>query len=169
MWDEQQQSSPPTPEPASSQLPAPKISTSAGLSAPTSHSTTATTTSTAAFRRLWTLGVNIYLDTSGKADLDLAIQLLSRGGRVIVMAGLDQRPQLPIGALYTRDAHILGFAISNANTHELAQAAQRINQLLLDGSLQAHNIEELPLSAAAQAHMRLENGTARGTRIILRP
>lgn len=114
-------------------------------------------------------GLNIYLDTSGKADLDLAIQLLSRGGRVIVMAGLDQRPQLPIGALYTRDAHILGFAISNANTLELAQAAQRINQLLVDGSLRAHNIEELPLSAAARAHRRLENGTARGTRIILRP
>ncbi len=61
-------------------------------------------------------GVNIYLDTSGKPDLDLAIRLLSRGGRVVVMAGLDQRPQLPIGALYTRDAHILGFALSTANT-----------------------------------------------------
>ncbi|MGH8294001.1 MAG: zinc-binding dehydrogenase [Steroidobacteraceae bacterium] len=84
------------------------------------------------------------------------------------MAGISQRPQLPAGALYTRDARIVGFAIGNARVAELAEAAGRISQLVAEGALRPRSIEELPLSAAAEAHRRLETGQARGTRLILR-
>ncbi len=114
-------------------------------------------------------GVDVHLDTSGRHDLDLALGLLAPRGRIILMAGLTQRPELPAGALYTRDAHILGFVISNARTTELTAAAHRVNQLVAAGSLMPRNVEELPLDAAAEAHRRLETGQASGVRLILRP
>ncbi|MGH3238236.1 MAG: NADPH:quinone reductase, partial [Streptosporangiaceae bacterium] len=110
-------------------------------------------------------GVDVHLDTSGHHDLDLALGLLAPRGRIIVMAGLTQRPELPAGALYTRDAQILGFAINNARTAELAAAAGRINQLTADGSLTPRQVEELPLATAAEAHRRLETGQAPGIRL----
>lgn len=76
---------------------------------------------------------------------------------------------MPVGDLYTRDARIVGFAISNAQAPELAGAARRVNQLLGEGSLAPRRVEELPLSAAADAHRRLETGQAAGVRLVLRP
>lgn len=85
------------------------------------------------------------------------------------MTGLRQRPALPAGALYTRDAQIIGFVISSAATAELAEAAERINQLLAEGARRPGSLEKLPLSGAAKAHRRLETGGARATRLLLLP
>ncbi|MBB2892824.1 NADPH:quinone reductase [Flexivirga oryzae] len=114
-------------------------------------------------------GVDLHLDTSGHHDLDLATGLLAPRGRIVLMAGLGARPVLPVGALYTRDAQIVGFAISSATTVELAAAAARIDQLVSEGSLTPSAVEHLPLSAAADAHARLESGAAKGLRLILHP
>lgn len=114
-------------------------------------------------------GVDVHLDTSGRHDLDLALDLIALRGRVLVMAGLSSRPELPVGTLYTRDARVIGFAISNARVADLADAARRINQLVSDGSLTPGPIEELPLDGAAEAHHRLETGRASGVRLVLRP
>jgi len=114
-------------------------------------------------------GVDVHLDTSGHHDLDLATGLLAPRGRIVLMAGLGARPELPVGALYTRDAQIVGYAISSATTVELAAAAHRINQLLAEGSLAPSAVEHLPLSAMAEAHRRLETGGAQGVRLILHP
>jgi NADPH:quinone reductase-like Zn-dependent oxidoreductase len=113
--------------------------------------------------------VDLHLDTSSHHDLDLATSLLAPRGRIILMTGLKQHLELPAGALYTRDAHVIGFVISNAGSAELAQAADRINQLVIEGALQPGRIEKLPLSAAAEAHRRLETGGVRGTRLLLMP
>ncbi len=114
-------------------------------------------------------GVDVHLDTSGHHDLDLALSLLAPRGRIVIMAGLTRRPALPAGALYTRDAQVLGFAISNARIDELAAAAERIDQLATQGVLSCGNVEELPLAAAAEAHRRLETGQVAGTRLVIRP
>lgn len=114
-------------------------------------------------------GVDLHLDTSGHHDLDLALGLLAPRGRVVLMAGLMARPELPVGAVYTRDARIIGFAISNASTADLAEAADRVNRLVTAGALQPRRVEELPLSEAAEAHRRLETGRAAGVRLVLRP
>lgn len=114
-------------------------------------------------------GADVHLDTSGQHDLDLAVELLAPRGRVVLMSGMTAHPPLPVGKLYTRDASILGFAISNARIADLAAAATRINALVRDGVLHAGAVEELPLSAAAVAHERLEAGATRGVRLVLRP
>jgi NADPH:quinone reductase-like Zn-dependent oxidoreductase len=114
-------------------------------------------------------GVDLHLDTSGHHDLDLGLGLLAPRGRLILMAGLAARPELPVGAVYTRDARIVGFAISNASTDDLAEAADRVNRLVSAGVLQPRRVEELPLSGAAEAHRRLETGRAAGVRLVLRP
>ena len=114
-------------------------------------------------------GVDVHLDTSGHHDLDLALGLLAPRGRIVLMAGLAARPELPVGAVYTRDARIIGFAISNASTADLADAAAQVNRLVAAGALQPRQVEELLLSEAAEAHRRLETGRAAGVRLVLRP
>lgn len=114
-------------------------------------------------------GFDIQLDTSGHAPLDAAVGRVAGRGRIVLMAGMQRRPALPVGMLYTRDAAILGFAISNATVEELAAAATAINKLLEAGALQAREIDRLPLAAAAEAHRRLEAGEVRGTRLVLVP
>src|SRR5699024_9148428 len=78
-------------------------------------------------------GVDVWWDPSGSYDFDRCVPLLAQGGRVIVMAGMQAAPRLPIGDLYTRDASVLGFAISNASAADLAEAAQAINRMLATG------------------------------------
>lgn len=113
-------------------------------------------------------GIDVYLDTSGTNDLTTAVDLLAKRGRVIVLAGLRARPVLPVGPLYLKDCSIIGFAISQATTAELAEAARSINNLLASKQLRPRTTETLPLSAAAEAHRRLEVGELHGKRIILR-
>jgi len=114
-------------------------------------------------------GVDVHLDTSGRDDLAGAVDVLAFRGRILLVAGVTARPELPAGPLYMKDGRVIGFAISNARVAELAGAAVRIDQLLAQGALAPRAIEELPLGEAAEAHRRLETGRARGTRLILRP
>ena len=113
-------------------------------------------------------GVDVYWDTSGHHDLESVVPLLAHRGRVIMMAALTAHPPLPVGALYTRDASLRGFAISNASASELADTAAALNFLLTRGILRAREVQTLPLSQAAQAHMMLEENRATG-RIVLLP
>jgi len=114
-------------------------------------------------------GVDIYIDTSGENDLSRSVDLLAIRGRIVVLAGMRTRPVLPVGPLYLKDRSVVGFAISQATTTELAEAARTINRLLATGGLRARNTEMLPLSAAASAHRRVEAGGASGTKLVLRP
>lgn len=113
--------------------------------------------------------VDVHLDTSGHHDLLLTTDLMARRGHIVVMAGMGARPEVLIGRIYTRDLTVAGFAISTATTAELAEAAARVNQLLARGALVPRRVERLPLSAAAEAHRRLEAGEARGVRLVLSP
>ncbi|MFI6681530.1 NADPH:quinone reductase [Kribbella sp. NPDC050470] len=109
--------------------------------------------------------VDVWIDNSGRHDLEAAVPLLAQGGRIIALAGMAARPVLPIGALYTRDASIRGFVISNASAGDLADAAKLINGQLAAKRLRARTRPALPLSAAADAHRQMESGV-RG-RILL--
>ncbi|MFG1815086.1 NADPH:quinone reductase [Kribbella sp. NPDC049174] len=108
---------------------------------------------------------DLWIDNSGRHDLETAVPLLAQGGRIIALAGMAARPVLPMGALYTRDASIRGFVISNASTGDLAEAAKLINDQLAVKRLRARTRPSLPLSAAAEAHRQMEAGV-RG-RILL--
>lgn len=102
-------------------------------------------------------GVDVYFDTSGHHDFDATVPLLAPGGRIILMAALTAHPAVPVGELYTRDASLRGFAISNASTADLAGAADGINKLLVTGVLRGRVSVRLPLDDAAQAHRLQEN------------
>nr|WP_308436807.1 zinc-binding dehydrogenase [Streptomyces poonensis] len=57
-----------------------------------------------------------------------------------------------------KNCSISSFVISHATTAELAEAAGTINRLLASGRLRSRATEVLPLSAAAEAHERMERG-----------
>ena len=113
-------------------------------------------------------GVDVHLDTAGKNDLTTTVDLMARRGRVVVLAGMGSCPQLPAGQLYLKDCSVIGYAISQAETMELAAAARRINGLLEAGRLRARHVEIRPLREAGGAHRSLEAGELHGRRIALR-
>lgn len=112
-------------------------------------------------------GADLYVDTAGINDLEGAVDLLARRGRLVLLAGLRSRKTLPVGPLYLKDGTVTGFAISQADAVELAGAAAGLNHLLADGRLRPR-YELLPLSAMAEAHQRVENGTTHGRKLVLR-
>lgn len=115
-------------------------------------------------------GVDVHLDTSGHNDLEQAVALLGRRGRIVLMAGAaGGSPRLPPGALYMRDGSVTGFAISNATVAELAAAARAVNRLLASGRLRPRGVRAMPLSAAAEAHSMLERGETGHDRLVLLP
>jgi NADPH:quinone reductase-like Zn-dependent oxidoreductase len=103
-------------------------------------------------------GIDVYADTSGHLDLPAAVDLLADGGRIVLMAGADQRLTLPAGPLYTHDRDILGFVISLASTADLAEAAAVLNDRLAAGDLPVRVREVWPLERAAEAHRAVERG-----------
>ncbi|TLQ42449.1 NADPH:quinone reductase [Streptomyces marianii] len=111
-------------------------------------------------------GVDLHVDTSGRNDLDTAVDLLASRGRLVLLAGLRTRPVLPVGPLYLMDRSVHGFAISHADTAQLAAAARGINGLLTSGHLRPRATEVLPLSEAADAHRRLDEGKVRGKLVL---
>jgi NADPH:quinone reductase-like Zn-dependent oxidoreductase len=112
-------------------------------------------------------GVDVWWDPNGGDDFDETIPILAQGARVIVMAGMQSAPRVPIGKLYTRDASVLGFAISNASAADLAEAAKSINHMLSTGRLKARVGQTFHLAEAAEAHRALEAGGVHGRGLIL--
>ncbi|HEU4566556.1 MAG TPA: NADPH:quinone reductase [Marmoricola sp.] len=111
-------------------------------------------------------GVDVWWDNSGINDVGLALPRLAMGGRFVMISGLDSRPSVRAGDLYTRDLSLLGFVISNARVSDLSDAARAINVLLARGGLAARAGEVFPLSRAADAHRALESG-AKGRLLVV--
>ncbi|WP_420123416.1 NADPH:quinone reductase [Nakamurella sp.] len=110
-------------------------------------------------------GVDVYWDTSGTNDTDVAAAVLRPGGRMLVTAA--RAPvTVALAPLYTHDIAIDGFVISRAAAGELAQAADLINAMLAAGELTTRITDRLPLEQAAQAHRRIESGEVDG-RLLL--
>ncbi|MFG2679918.1 zinc-binding dehydrogenase [Streptomyces sp. NPDC048392] len=112
-------------------------------------------------------GYHVHLDTSGRGLLADAVDLLAPGGRLVAMTGLGRgAAELPLGRLYTRDASIVGFALSNAATADLAEAAEGAVGALGDTPWRPRIADRLPLSRTAEAHRRMDAGGVRG-RLVL--
>jgi NADPH2:quinone reductase len=104
-------------------------------------------------------GVHIWWETLREPNFDLAIASLAPRGRMIVMAGRDARPALPIGPFYTKDASLLGFAMFNASPDQQRKAAEDINRWLVERKLVPNIDRILPLSQSAAAHRLQEENT----------
>ena len=111
-------------------------------------------------------GIDLHVDTSGKVDLELAVDLMAVRGRLVLLAGARARPVLPLWSLYTRDGRIHGFVISRAHVDELAAAAATINRCLATGALRPRVERVVPLERAAEAHRLVEEGLRR--RVVVR-
>jgi NADPH2:quinone reductase len=119
-------------------------------------------------------GVDVLWETRREMDFDWAIGLLAKRGRVVVMAGRDARPVLPVGPLYVKDCSVHGFAMFNYSAAEQRQCGDDLNRWLAEGKLKANVDRVLPLSEAAAAHRLQEENTIglAGTlagKIVLKP
>ena len=104
-------------------------------------------------------GVNVFWETLREPDFDLAISAMAERGRMILMAGREARPPLPVGPFYVKGCSLLGFVMFKATPEEQRQAASDINHWLERGQLKAVIDRVLPLSQAAEAHRLQEAHT----------
>jgi NADPH2:quinone reductase len=121
----------------------------------------------AALRQFAPAGIDVYWDATGKLDIERALRLMARRGRIILMSGLNHRSMLPIGMLYTKNCSIFGFTVTDATVQELAAFANEINRQLSEGVLKSKIHTVLPLSSAADAHRMLEAGGVFGKIVLV--
>ena len=84
--------------------------------------------------------IDVWWESLREANFERAISHLALRGRIIVMAGRDAKPVLPIGPFYTRDARMFGFAMFNAPADEQRKAAAEINRWMARGKLRRRSI-----------------------------
>ena len=118
-------------------------------------------------------GVDVWFETRREPDFAASIPLLAPRGRFVLMAGREAKPEFPVGAFYTRDCKLFGFAMFNATPDEQRECSKEINAWLADGRFKPRIDRVMPLSDAAKAHQLQEDNTLRraGTlsgKIVLR-
>ena len=113
----------------------------------------------AAIRRFAPHGVDVWWETLREHDLQRAVEHLALGGRLILMAGQESTPPLPVGPFYVKDCKIYGFAMFNAPAQEQRKCAAEINRWLVKGRLRPRIDRVMPLSQAAAAHRLQEENT----------
>jgi NADPH:quinone reductase len=119
-------------------------------------------------------GVNVWYETLREQDFDRTVRLLSVFGRMVVMAGRDARPPLPVGPFYVKSCALFGFALFNVGADEQRTAADDINRWLAAGKLKPNIDRVLPLDEVVAAHRLQEENTIKGAgtlagKIVLKP
>jgi NADPH:quinone reductase len=104
-------------------------------------------------------GVQVWYETQREPDFERTIPLLSKRGRMVVMAGRQARPVFPVGPFYTKDLALYGFAMFNATPEEQRRCVEDINRWLAEKKLHVAIGRTFPLSEAAAAHRLLEENT----------
>ena len=104
-------------------------------------------------------GVNVWYETQREPDFMKTVPLLTRRGRMVIMAGRQAQPTFPVGPFYVKDLALYGFAMFNATPQEQRRCADDINRLLAEKKLHAAIGRTFPLSEASAAHKFLEDNT----------
>lgn len=104
-------------------------------------------------------GINIWFETQREPTLERTIEMMAPRGRIVLMAGRQARPDFPLGAFYTKDLAMLGFAMFNASPDEQRACATAINDLFSLGRWHPAVGITLPLSQAAAAHQLQQDNT----------
>jgi NADPH:quinone reductase len=107
-------------------------------------------------------GIDVWFETQREPNLEAAIPLLRKRGRMIVIAGRAAKPVLPLGSFYPRDCSLLGFAVFNATPEEQARSAEDMNQWASKGMLKPLIGRMFPLAQAAEAEHFLEQNSVGG-------
>lgn len=104
-------------------------------------------------------GINLWFETQREPTLERTISMMAPRGRIILMAGRQARPDFPLGAFYTRDLAMLGFAMFNATPDEQRACGEGINSAFAKGCWKPQVGKVLPLSEAAAAHQLQHDNT----------
>jgi NADPH2:quinone reductase len=128
----------------------------------------------AAIRAFAPDGVDLWWESLRQPDFDQIVSHLALRGRIVVMAGRDARPPLPVGPFYVKDCSLYGFAMFNAPPEQQRAAAHDINRWMSQGRLRARIDRVLPLAQSAAAHRLQEESTLHGAatlcgKIVLEP
>ncbi len=107
-------------------------------------------------------GVDVWFETQREPNLDLMVPLMRKNGRMIVMAGRTARPVLPLGAFYTRNLSLLGFAMFLFSPDAQRKCAEDLNRWAADGKLRPLVGKTFSLDQSADAHRFLEESTLGG-------
>ena len=107
-------------------------------------------------------GIDVWFETQREPNLEVAIPLLRKRGRMLVIAGRQAKPVLPLGSFYPRDCSLLGFAMFNASPAEQDRCAADINRWVVGGKLRPLVGRTFPLADAAQAERFLEENALHG-------
>ncbi|MDB5346217.1 MAG: Bifunctional protein: zinc-containing alcohol dehydrogenase, Similar to arginate lyase [Schlesneria sp.] len=119
-------------------------------------------------------GIQLWVETQREPTLDRTISLMAPRGRIMLMAGRQARPELPVGPFYVKDLRLIGFSMFNGTPEEQRHAAEGLNALYELNRWRPHIGKVMPLSEAAAAHQLQEEntitkqGTLRG-KIVLEP
>jgi len=113
----------------------------------------------AAIRRYCPNGVDIWFETRREQNLGQVMEHLNLGGRLILIAGRESQPPLPVGPFYTKDCTIYGYAMFNSPAEQQRKCAAEINRWMARGKLRANIDRVMPLSEAAAAHKLQEDST----------
>jgi NADPH:quinone reductase len=105
--------------------------------------------------------IDVWWETLHTQDFDRAVRHMAMRGRIIVMAGRESRPSLPVGPFYVKDCSLLGFAMFNAPPEEQRKCAAEINRWMARGRLKPIVGKTMPLCEAAAAHRLQEENTLR--------
>ncbi len=107
-------------------------------------------------------GYDLWFETQREPNLEVAVPLLRKRGRLILIAGRTAKADLPVGSLYTRDCSILGFAMFNASIADQEQAAHAINRWVEAGRLKPRVGQVFPLDQTARAQQVMEESASGG-------
>ena len=103
-------------------------------------------------------GVHVWWEALREPDFDQILALLAERGRIVLMAGREARPALPVGPFYVREATLTGFVMFKASWQEQAACAADLNRWMA-GGLRAPIGVVMPLAETAAAHRLQEEGT----------
>lgn len=104
-------------------------------------------------------GVDVWFETLRKQDLEQVVSHLALRGRLILMAGRDNKPEFPVGPFYLKDGRVFGFAMFNAPPEEQRKCAAEMNRWMARGRLKALIDRTLSLADTAKAHRLQEKNT----------
>jgi NADPH2:quinone reductase len=107
-------------------------------------------------------GIDVWYETQREPNLEVAVPLLRKQGRLILMAGRAAKPVLPLGAFYPRNCALFGFAMFNATPEQQRRCADDMIQWVEEGRLKTIVGRSFGLSAAVEAQRFLEENTLKG-------
>lgn len=118
-------------------------------------------------RELAPQGLDVYWEATPAFDPERVVPLMAQGGRLVVIAGSERPTPLPMREFYQRNCTLHGFTITGTNVRDLRAYARRINAWLSRHTLKAGIQEVMPLSQAAEAHRKQEQGGLSGKLVLV--